>query len=205
MVNHEHQPERGGVVPEVIDIRATGGDRHDGDVEADEPTSGRRVVAVAVATVLVAFAVAYLVLGRDGRGQSTPREAAPKDIKAQVVGVASGALQAWGRFAVSGRLEELTPFFDSDGPQFAQFRREAAELAAHPPGPPEYRFAMSGATAERKGDDWIVRGPVVVSRAGEADQRFSWELVVRQRSGGWAVWTVRESGGGPASTVGGKP
>ncbi len=192
-------------MPEVIDIRPAGGDRDD-EFEADDPPEqGRRVVLVALAAVVAVFAVAYLALGRSGNGQSTPSGAAPAGAKAQVVGVASGALQAWGRFAVSGRLEELTPYFDPDGPQFAQFRREAADLAAHPTGPPEYRFAMSDATAERKGDDWLVRGPVVVSRPGEADQRFTWELVVRQKGEGWAVWTVRESGGGPASTVGGKP
>ena len=191
-------------MPEVIDIRPAGGDRDEFEAD-DPPEQGRRVVLVAVAAVVAVFAVAYLALGRSGNGQSAPSSAAPAGAKAQVVGVASGALQAWGRFAVSGRLEELTPYFDPDGPQFAQFRREAAELAAHPTGPPEYRFAMSDATAERKGDDWLVRGPVVVSRPGEADQRFRWELVVRQRGEGWAVWTVRESGGGPASTVGGKP
>lgn len=192
-------------MPEVIDIRAAGGDRHDGEVEADEPTPGRRVVVVAVASVVVAFAVAYLVLGRSGHGQPAPRVTAPKGTKAQAVGVASGALQAWGRFAASGRLEELTPFFDADGPQFAQFRREAAELAAHPAGTTAYRFAMSDATAEHQGGDWVVRGPVVVSRPGEADQRFTWELVVRQKGESWTVWTVRDSGEGPASAVGGQP
>ena len=192
-------------MPEVIDIRPAGGDRHDDEIEADDPPAqGRRVVLVAVAVVVAAFAVAYVVLGRSGHGLSATSGAAPDGAKAQVVDVAGGALQAWGRFAVSGRLEELTPYFDPDGPQFAQFRREAAELAGHPAGP-EYRFAMSNATAQRKGDDWVVRGPVVVSRPGEADQRFSWELVVRPKGEGWAVWTVRESGGGPASTVGGKP
>jgi hypothetical protein len=160
---------------------------------------------VALAAVLAVFAVAYLAFGRSGHGQSAASGAAPAGTKVQVVRVASGALQAWGRFAVSGRIEELTSYFDPDGPQFAQFRREAAELAAHPTGPPEYRFAMSDATAERKGDDWVVRGPVVVSRPGEADQRFIWELVVRQKGVGWAVWTVRESGGGPASRIGGSP
>jgi hypothetical protein len=193
-------------VPEVIDIRPVGGDRHDGGFEADDaPAPGRRVVLVALAAVVAVFAVAYLALGRGGHSQSAPSGAAPAGAKAQVVGVASGALEAWGRFAVSGRLEELTPYFDPDGPQFAQFRREAADLVAHPTGPPEYHFAMSGATAERKGDDWVVRGPVLVSRPGEADQHFIWELVVRQKGVVWAVWTVRESGGGSASRVGGTP
>lgn len=193
-------------MPEVIDIRPAGGDRHDDEFEAnDGPAPGRRVVLVAVGAVLAVFAVAYLVLGRSGQGPSTPRAAAAKGAKAEAVEVASAALQAWGRFAVSGRLDELTSYFDPDGPQFARFRREVVDLAAHPAGPPVYRFAMTDATAKREGDDWVVRGPVVVSRSGETDQQFSWELVVRRKGEGWAVWTVRESGGGPASTVGGKP
>lgn len=195
-------------MPEVIDIRPAGDGRHDDDEVLDDerPAPGRRVAVAAVAAVVVVFAVAYLVLGRGGHGQLGPGGAAgTKAAKAQVVTVASDALEAWGRFSVSGRLDDVAPYFDPDGPQFAQFRKEAPDITARPAGPPEYRFAMSEAAAERKGNDWIVRGPVVVSRPSEADQRFRWELVMRQKGETWRVWTVRDLAAGPASTVGGTP
>lgn len=186
-------------MPEVIDIRTAGDDGGEEAVE-DAPAPARRVVLAAVAAVVVVFGLAYLLWGDGGSATgSTP------DGEDPVVAVASGALEAWGRFGVSGRLDDVAPYFDPDGPQFARFREEAPAIAANPAGPPAYRFAMSDATVERRGEDWVVSGPVVVSRPGEADRRYDWELVVRRRHGEWAVWTVRESGGAPAGAVGGRP
>ena len=186
-------------MPEVIDIR-TAGEEGDGEEVEHTPAPARRVVLAAVAAVVVVFGLAYLLWG----GGHRPTESTP-DGEGPVVAVASGALEAWGRFGVSGRLDDVAPYFDPDGPQFARFREEATAIAANPAGPPPYRFAMSDATVERRGEDWVVRGPVVVSRSGEADRRYDWELVVRLRNGGWAVWTVRDSGGEPAGAVGGRP
>lgn len=187
-------------MPEVIDIRTAGDEGGEGVVE-HAPAPARRVVVAAVAAVVVVFGLAYLLWGG---GQGQPTESTP-DGEVPIVAVASGALEAWGRFGVSGRLDDVAPYFDPDGPQFARFGEEAPAIAAHPAGPPAYRFAMSGAKVERHGEDWLVRGPVVVSRPGEADRRYDWELVVRRRNGGWAVWTVRDSGGEPAGAVGGRP
>ena len=185
-------------MPEVIDIR-TAGDKGDGEEVEHEPA--RRVVLAAVVAVVVVFGLAYLLWGG---GQGQPTESSPAG-EGPIVAVASGALEAWGRFGVSGRLDDVALYFDPDGPQFARFRDEAPAIGANPAGPPAYRFAMSDATVERSGDHWVVRGPVVVSRPGEADRHYDWELVVRQRNGEWAVWTVRESGGEPAGAVGGRP
>jgi hypothetical protein len=185
-------------VPEVIDIR-TAGDEGDGEEVEHEPALARRVVLAAVAAVVVVFGLAYLLWG----GGQSATESTP-DGEGPVVAVASGAFEAWGRFGVSGRLDDVAPYFDPDGPQFARFRQEAPAIAANPAGPPPYRFAMSDPSVERRGDGWVVRGPVVVSRPGEADQHYEWELVIRQSDGGWAVWTVRESGREPAGAVGGR-
>ena len=188
-------------MPEVIDIRTAGGEG-DGEVVEHEPTPApaRRVVLAAVAAVVVVFGLAYLLWG----GSQSPTASTP-DGEGPVVAVASDALEAWGRFGVSGRVDDVAPYFDPDGPQFARFREEASAIAARPAGPPAYRFAMSDPSVERRGEDWVVRGPVVVSRPGEADRRYDWELVVRRRNGGWAVWTVRDSGGEPAGALGGRP
>lgn len=186
-------------MPEVIDIR-TAGDEGGQELVDGASAPARRVVLAAVAAVVVVFGLAYLLWG----GQGRPTEST-HDGEDPVVAVASGALEAWGRFGVSGRLDDVAPYFDPDGPQFARFRQEAPAIAANPAGPPPYRFAMSDPSTERRGDGWVVRGPVVVSRSGEADQQYEWELVVRRRNGEWAVWTVRESGGVPAGAQGGRP
>ena len=106
---------------------------------------------------------------------------------------AEAALDAWGRFGVTGDLALLEGLFDPAGPQYALFVGEAPSLAAAPPGPPPYTFELSDPVVGETGGEPLVRGAVRVSRPGEAEQRFDWELILREDTeGGWRVWTVRD-------------
>lgn len=105
--------------------------------------------------------------------------------------VVEGGLAAWGRFAVTGDLSVLEPWFDLDGPQYRQLAAEAEELAAVALGPPPYSVVMSDAVVvEEAADEVRVRGRVVFARTGEASQSFDWEVVVRSTDGRFRIWTV---------------
>ena len=107
--------------------------------------------------------------------------------------VVEGGLAAWGRFAVTGDLSVLEPWFDLDGPQYRQLAAEAEKLAAGALGPPPYSVVMSDAVVVEDGTDEVrMRGRVVFVRTGEASQSFDWEVVVRSTDGRFRIWTVND-------------
>jgi hypothetical protein len=116
------------------------------------------------------------------------------------------ALAAWGRFAVSGSLDEVGRVFDQSGPQFERLTAESRGITAHPPGAPAYTFTLTSGTVLRsaRADERIVRADVVVSRPNEEEQQFGWDLVMRRGTEDrWLLWTVRD--GGKASSKVGVP
>lgn len=107
--------------------------------------------------------------------------------------VLSDGLAAWGRFAVTGELETVAPWFSSEGPQWERFTSEAPELAADPLGDPPYRVMveasdMTGGAGERRVD-----AGVTFVRTGEPSQTFQWRIVLREEADGWRIWTVEEA------------
>lgn len=112
--------------------------------------------------------------------------------EATVLLAATNALSSWGEFAVSGDIETVVPYFVEDGPQMDQFRAEMSGLAADPAGPPSFDFLLSEPTVTISADTAVVSGNVVMSRVGETDQAFEWDLYLRLVEGEWQVWTVSE-------------
>ena len=164
-----------------------------------------RILLAAVFVLSLAGATAYVLL-RDDAPASLPlaaedaplvtlTPAPPTDSDAVEVGVldaARRALDAWGRFGVSGDLREVAPHFDERGPQYRKFIAESAALRKDPPGPPAYRFALSAPDVSGSGGDRVVAGRVAVTRPGEDAQSFSWEIVLRTEGvATWKFWTVR--------------
>lgn len=98
---------------------------------------------------------------------------------------AAAALDDWGEWAGDGDLSHLENTF-ADGPQLAQLRREDPAIE---PGAP-YSFVLEGGELVEPG---VVRGTVVLSRPGETEQRFHWDLELVEVDGRWRLWTVRTS------------
>jgi hypothetical protein len=115
---------------------------------------------------------------------------APVTGERDVLSVVEEAMAAWGRFAVSGDLDEVEPFFAVDGPQYRLFVEEAVALAVAPPGPPPYRVSVE--TSDLVGDaaEARVEARVRFIRTGEPSQSFRWVIVVRRVGDDWKVWSV---------------
>jgi hypothetical protein len=60
------------------------------------------------------------------------------------------------------------------------------------PGLP-YRFDLVDATVPQSG---LVRGTVLLTRPGEREQRFHWDIELVQVDGKWRLWTVRTTSDG---------
>jgi hypothetical protein len=206
-------------VPEVLDLRELGGDdpRRDSPTAAGaEPASGaldwsaasgwRRWAALAVVLVLF-LAVAYVLgVGRSGVAPTREKQNATPGEVAAAQG-ARDALDAWARFASSGDLDQLRGPFDPAGPQLARLKAEAPGVAARAAGG-AYSFSAEvlGVNAGRNRDEQLVGADVVVSRSGESDQRFTWELVLRRSEERWLLWTVRDQDSASRSaSIGGAP
>ncbi|HEX2154839.1 MAG TPA: hypothetical protein VHL52_12785 [Acidimicrobiia bacterium] len=99
-------------------------------------------------------------------------------------------LAAWGRFAVTGDLDQVEPWFWVDGPQYARFVQEAKDLAAQPVGGQAYTVTVEPADVSAAEEDAHVSGRIVFARTGEPSQSFSWVVVLRRGSGMWKIWTV---------------
>lgn len=108
---------------------------------------------------------------------------------------ATNALTAWGAFAVSGDLSTVEPYFAADGLQMEQFRTEAPELAADPAGPPPYDFLLSDPSIVAMSDSAVVSVMIVMSRIGESDQIFDWDISLIRDGEEWLVWTVSDRAG----------
>jgi len=99
---------------------------------------------------------------------------------------AAEALNAWAGFANTGDLREVGDFFATNGPQFEMLRSEAARIQTGN----SYVFELTSAELVAEG---IVRGIVTVSRNGEPDQVFRWDIEMVREGHRWKVWTVRTS------------
>lgn len=108
-------------------------------------------------------------------------------------GVIQRALDGWGRFAVTGELKEVEPWFAARGPQMARFREEAQAIARDPPGEPAYRVTFEPIGTEANDRERRIRSEVVFVRTGEPSQRFEWVFVVRRIDDRWQVWTVENA------------
>ena len=165
-----------------------------------------RIVLGVVFVLALAGATAYVFLREDPPAPlplaaedappttvGTAPSADPEPVEKVVIDAASRALDAWGRFGVSGDLREVAPHFDERGPQYRKFNAESSALKGAPPGPPAYRFALSDPVVSGNGAERIVAGRVAVTRPGEDARSFHWEVVLRiTESGTWRVWTVRD-------------
>lgn len=118
--------------------------------------------------------------------------AGPSD--AELLAVATDAVEAWGRFASTGDLSQVADHYVADGPQFQQFTSEAPALQAEAGGPP-YRFTLGDAAVlgDQPAGDRLVRGTLELTREGQPPQRYRWDLRLRRiADGSWRVWTVLE-------------
>jgi hypothetical protein len=99
---------------------------------------------------------------------------------------AADALQAWARFASTGDIDLVLDSFAEDGPQLRQLRSEVESIE---PGPP-YTFELSNAAIVGEG---IVRGTVTISRVGELEQVFRWDIELVRVDNRWKLWSVSTS------------
>lgn len=104
--------------------------------------------------------------------------------------VTEAGLAGWGRFAVSGDLAQLAPWFDPAGPQFELLAAEAPGLVEESSGSPPYAVTLFDPVVEEEGDTATIGGRVVWARTGEPSQSHDWRIVLRQRDGAWSIWTV---------------
>lgn len=107
--------------------------------------------------------------------------------------VLSDGLAAWGRFAVTGDLDMVAPWFSSDGPQWERFESEAPDLSADPLGDPPYRVTVEAGDPEGDANEMTVEGRVTFVRTGEPSQTFRWRIVLRNETDGWRIWTAEEA------------
>ncbi len=160
--------------------------------EMSVATRGWRAQAAAGVVIALFLGVGYmLTAGRPPRVDRAGVALVPGD---PVEDAARAALDAWARFADAGDVDALGAAFDRSGPQFARLRAEAPAVAARPAAGARYVFAAAGMRVGAGGreDERVVAADVVVSRVGETDQRFAWELVMRRSEGRWRLWTVRD-------------
>ena len=191
---------------EVLGLRELGGE----DDEPGEVVARGEAVAAAGVVIALFVGVGYmLTLGRPPGAERPSVVEAPAAVPVSelVEDAARAALDAWARFADSGDVDHLEAVFDPGGPQFARLRTEAPGLAASPAAGAPYAFT---ATAMQVGagsyeDERVVVADVVVSKVGEADRRFAWELVMRTSEGRWRLWTVRERADLDGAGPGGRP
>lgn len=102
----------------------------------------------------------------------------------------AGALDAWGRFAVTGDVGLLKGRFDPNGPQYRQLQSEAPGLRA---GPPAYSVTIASPEIDVEGEESArVVGTVTFEREGELPQTFEWQITMRRDTSGWRLWSVEE-------------
>lgn len=99
-------------------------------------------------------------------------------------------LAAWGRFAVTGDLDRVAPWFSQEGPQWERFESEAPELSADPLGEPPYEVMVDVGDMTGDAGEMRVNVRVTFVRTGESSQTFRWRVVLRDEDDGWRIWTV---------------
>jgi hypothetical protein len=184
------------------ELLAPGDESADGPEPPDDAVSAagwRRRTAAGVVIALFVGVGYMLTFGRPpGAGPPSvgpdAGQAPARPTSESVEDAARAALDAWARFADSGDVDHLGVAFDRGGPQFARLQSEARVLATRPAAGARYSFTATGLRVSPRGQDEerVVEADVVVSRAGETDQRFAWQLVMRNSEGQWRLWTVRD-------------
>lgn len=101
--------------------------------------------------------------------------------------VVRNGLSAWGRFAVTGDLRDLDPWFASDGPQYARFVEEATGLRV---GGPAYAVDIHSTALEVRGSRAFVRGRVTFARNEGPARSYDWTFTLERNGGSWIIWTV---------------
>jgi hypothetical protein len=165
-------------------------------LRASRRSAARRSWLLIGALVLVAIFLAWLTVnGLPGVG-GRPTTTTTITPEQQAMAGGERALADWGRFAVTKDLGMVKNSFWPNGPQYRQLVREARR--EKPLGPPPYQLTMSGVQVlTQRPDQRVLRGLVEVSRPGEQQQRYRWDVVMRRdpRSGDWRLWTVRPTAG----------
>jgi hypothetical protein len=163
-------------------------------LRASRRSAARRSWLLIGGLVLVAIFLAWLTVnGLPGVGDQTPTTTTTPEQRAVADG--NKALADWGRFAVTKDLGVLKDSFWPNGPQYKQLAQEAKRQK--PLGPPPYQLTMSGVRVlTPRPDQRVLRGQVRVTRPGEQQQDYRWDVVLRRdpKSGDrWRLWTVRET------------
>lgn len=138
--------------------------------------SGRARLAAAWLFVAGLMAIFMLIRMDSGRSPSGGE-----------IDAAAQALDAWAAFASSGELAVVRESFAEDGPQFRRLETEAPMIKE---GGASYVFELTDAGVVAEG---VVRGTVIVSRPGEPDQVFHWDIELVRDSDRWKLWTVQNA------------
>jgi hypothetical protein len=173
-------------------------DELDGERRWLRPPPGQRRRLLLGLLLVAALTLVSLALG--GRFEVPPPPSDPgpppgptADQRALEAG--RGALQAWGRFAVTNQLGTLRGWFWPNGPQYRQLVHEAKlRRGTKALGPPAYRFTLTRVRVLAPSSvHRILRGRVRVTRPGERGQSYGWDIWMRRgtSSSRWRLWTVR--------------
>lgn len=192
------EDDEAGEVVAPDEVVAAGDESVDAAVAVGE-RGWRRRAAAGVVIALFAGVGYMLTLGRPpGVGSTRTAQAPAVPVIEPVEEAARAALDAWARFANTGDVDQLGGVFDRGGPQFARLQAEAPVVGGRPAGGAPYAFTATAmkVAAGSSAEERVVVADVVVSRPGETDQRFAWELVMRKSEDRWRLWTVRERASG---------
>lgn len=124
---------------------------------------------------------------------ATTQAQAPKD----VMDTLDNALTAWGRFSISGNLEEVKPYFIEDSTQYNRLKLDAASIASQPPGGAPMTVVMTNPQTFNNKDnpnEWMIRGTTSWTRPGIQDQNFNYEIRMVRDSDRqpWLIQSVRQ-------------
>lgn len=159
-------------------------------LRASRRRANRRTWLLIALLVVVAIVLAWLTVRMPGDERQAATATTTVDQRALADG--QRALADWGRFAVSKDLGVVKESFWSNGPQYKELATEARQGKAL--GPPAYQITMSGARVlPRSGNERVLRGKVQVTRPGEVEQNYEWDVLMRRddKAGGrWRLWTV---------------
>lgn len=154
------------------------------------------VVGVLALAVIVRVLVPGLMTGQGPAEERRPASDSPAAGASEDTRIlaARAALAAWGRFSVSGNLDVLAAHFDPTGPQYRQLEGEAETIRSGVRGGVPYDVSLAHAQVTNAGsNEALVTAIVTWVKPGEAEQRYSWEVVLRDAGRGqWRLWTVRD-------------
>lgn len=162
----------GGVIMALAVFAATAWRSEPGRVEGGD---SRRIAVSSVVTA-----------ARIGDPDSSTTLEAPSG---RLVEVVRQGLSAWGRFAVSGDLEQVAPWFSAEGPQYARFVEEATTPRV---GGSAYSVGIQSPEVEEKGSRVLVSGRVTFARADQPTRTYDWTVVLERQHGSWVIWTVKD-------------